>query len=219
MIKAFFVDFYGTVVHEDGEIIKKITEIIYNTGKVENKSEIGAFWWNDFQSMFTNSYGDSFETQRVLEEKSLVHTLAKFGSTANAEKLSNYMFEHWTKPPIFEESKKFFATSPVPIYIVSNIDTADILEAIEYHNLTPAGVFTSEDARAYKPRKELFELALRSTGLKADEVIHIGDSVSSDVKGASSVNIRALWLNRFGKEIPEGVESITDLLGALDKIM
>ena len=219
MIKAFFVDFYGTVVHEDGEIIKKITEIIYDTGRVENKPEIGAFWWNDFQSMFTNSYGDSFETQRVLEEKSLVHTLAKFCSTANAKELSNYMFEHWIKPPIFEESKDFFASSPIPIYIVSNIDTADILKAIEYHDLTPTGVFTSEDARAYKPRTELFELALRSTGLKTDEVIHIGDSISSDVKGASSVNIRALWLNRFGKEIPEGVECITDLLGALDKIM
>ena len=218
MIKAFFVDFYGTVVHEDGEIIKKITEIIYDTGKVENKSEIGTFWWNDFQSMFLNSYGDSFKTQRVLEEKSLEHTLAKFCSTANAKELSDYMFAHWIEPPIFEESKKFFASSPIPIYIVSNIDTADILKAIEYHNLRPTGVFTSEDARAYKPRKELFELALRSTGLKADEVIHIGDSISSDVKGASSVNIRALWLNRFGKEIPEGVECITDLLGALDKI-
>ena len=218
MIKAFFLDFYGTVVHEDGEIIKKITQIIYDTGKAENKSDIGAFWWNDFQRMFTNSYGDSFETQRALEEKSLEHTLAKFCSKANASELSNYMFEHWIKPPIFEESKKFFASSPIPIYIVSNIDTADILKAIEYHNLTPAGVFTSEDAKAYKPRKELFELALRSTGLKADEVIHIGDSVSSDVKGASSVNIRALWLNRFGKEIPDGVESISNLLEALDKV-
>ena len=27
-IKAFFVDFYGTIVHEDGEVIKKITDII-----------------------------------------------------------------------------------------------------------------------------------------------------------------------------------------------
>ena len=27
MIKAFFVDFYGTLVHEDGEVIKKITDI------------------------------------------------------------------------------------------------------------------------------------------------------------------------------------------------
>ena len=217
MIKAFFVDFYGTVVHEDGEIIKKIVQIIYDTGKVENKSEIGTFWWNDFQSMFTNSYGDRFETQRALEEKSLEHTLTKFCSTANANELCNYMFEHWIAPPIFEESKDFFKSSPVPIYIVSNIDTADILKAIEYHDLAPAGVFTSEDAKAYKPRKELFELALRSTGLKADEVIHIGDSVSSDVKGASSVNIKALWLNRFGKDTPDGVESITNLLDALDR--
>ena len=218
MVKAFFVDFYGTVVYEDGEIIKKITQIIYNTGNVEDKSEIGAFWWNDFQSMFTNSYGDKFETQRVLEKKSLEHTLEKFCSTANVDELSNYMFEHWIAPPIFEESKRFFSSSPIPIYIVSNIDTADILKAIEYHNLTPTGVFTSEDAKAYKPRKELFELALRKTGLKADEVIHIGDSISSDVKGASSVNIKALWVNRFNKDIPDGVESITNLLSALDKV-
>ena len=68
MIKAFFVDFYGTVVYEDGEIIKKITQIIYDTGNVEDKSEIGAFWWNDFQNLFTNAYGDNFETQRALEK-------------------------------------------------------------------------------------------------------------------------------------------------------
>ena len=51
MIKVFFLDFYGTVVHEDGEIIKKITQIIYDTGEVENMSEIDAFWWNDFQNI------------------------------------------------------------------------------------------------------------------------------------------------------------------------
>ena len=74
-IKAFFVDFYGTIVHEDGEVIKKITDIICKTGRVEDPSEVGAFWWKDFQTMFTNSFGETFETQRVLEERSLVHTL------------------------------------------------------------------------------------------------------------------------------------------------
>ena len=58
MIKAFFVDFYGTLVHEDGEVIKKITDIICNTGKVENKKDVDTFWWSDFQTMFTNSFGD-----------------------------------------------------------------------------------------------------------------------------------------------------------------
>ena len=47
--------------------------------------------------------------------------------------------------------------------------------------------------------------------IKPDEVIHIGDSVSSDVQGAAKVGIRALWLYRFGKNVPEGVESISVL--------
>lgn len=89
------------------------------------------------------------------------------------------------------------------------------MAAIKYHALTPAGVFTSEDARAYKPRKELFELALKETGLTSDEVIHIGDSISSDVNGAEALNIKALWLNRFGQDVPNKVDSINNLLQAI----
>lgn len=218
MIKAFFLDFYGTVVHEDGEVVKKISQLIYETGKAESPSEVDSFWWKDFQNLFNNSYGNTFETQRALEKKSIKHTLEKFASNENIDKLSNYMFEHWVKPPIFEESKKFFEISPLPIYIVSNIDANDVLRAIEFHQLSPSGIFTSEDAKAYKPRKELFELALNTTGLHADEVIYIGDSLSSDVKGASSVGIKAIWLNRFNKENSCGVDSITNLLEALDKL-
>lgn len=218
MLKAFFLDFYGTVVHEDGEVVKKISQLIYETGKAESPSEVDSFWWKDFQNLFNNSYGNTFETQRALEKKSIKHTLEKFASNENIDKLSNYMFEHWVKPPIFEESKKFFEISPLPIYIVSNIDANDVLRAIEFHQLSPSGIFTSEDAKAYKPRKELFELALNTTGLHADEVIHIGDSLSSDVKGASSVGIKAIWLNRFNKENSCGVDSITNLLEALDKL-
>lgn len=218
MIKAFFLDFYGTVVHEDGEVIKKITDIIYRTGKVNNKSEIGTFWWNDFQNMVLNFHGDTFETQRMLEEKSLKHTLQHFCSSVDYLELSKLMFEHWIHPPIFEESKSFFEHSPIPIYIVSNIDTCDILEAIKYHDLNPTSVFTSEDAKAYKPRKELFQLALKKTRLNANEVIHIGDSISSDVKGASALNIKTLLINRFDKEVPSGVESIGNLLEAIDRI-
>lgn len=68
MIKALFVDFYGTVVHEDGAVIKVITQIIKDTGDGSDTSEIDSFWWNDFQNMFLNSYGDGFETQRIEQE-------------------------------------------------------------------------------------------------------------------------------------------------------
>lgn len=71
MIKAFFLDFYGTVVYEDGEIVKKISQLIYETGKADSPSEIDSFWWNDFQDLFSNSHGNNFQTQRELEKKSI----------------------------------------------------------------------------------------------------------------------------------------------------
>lgn len=212
MIKATFIDFYGTVVHEDGEVIKQVSQQIFDTGKVNDKSEIGSYWWNEFQTAFISAYGENFQTQRELEYSSLNKTIQYFNSSADAEALSNLMFEHWVNPPIFEESRQFFEISPVPIYIVSNIDRDDILQAIKFHGLEPNGVFTSEDAKSYKPRKELFEFALNSIGLSAEQVVHIGDSLSSDVKGASSVGINAIWINRSGREIPEGVIAVESLL-------
>lgn len=216
MKQAIFLDFYGTVVFEDGELIRKISQIIYDTGEVNNISEIDGYWWNEFYNMFIEAYGENFRTQRELEYKSLAKTIEHFKSSADAVALSDIMFEYWRKPPIFEESKQFFEKSPVPIYIVSNIDTQDILAAVEYHGLKPAAVFTSEDAKSYKPRKELFEYALKATGLEAEQVVHIGDSLSSDVKGASAVGIDAIWLNRGGREVPEGVVAVKDLLEVFD---
>lgn len=216
MVKAVFIDFYGTIVHEDGAVIKKVTQKISDTGIVEDKSEIGKYWWNEFQTAFLNSFGERFETQRELEYQSLIKTINHFHSSADAMELSDLLFNHWIKPPIFEESKYFFETCPVPIYIVSNIDRADILRAIEFHDLKLAEVFTSEDAKSYKPRKELFELALNTTGLSADQVVHIGDSLSSDVKGAAALGINALWVNRSMREVPDGILAIRNLIEAYD---
>lgn len=215
MIKGIFIDFYGTVVYEDGEIVSKISQKIYETGNAESVSQIDAYWWNRFKSLFENSYDETFQTQRELETKSLIDTIRHFESPLDGLSLSEEMFEYWMKPPIFEESKQFFQECPVPIYIVSNIDRADILAAVEYHGLHPRDIFTSEDAKSYKPRKELFELALNKAELTADEVLHIGDSLSSDIRGASLVGISPIWVNRNGKAIPDKVTAVSNLLEVL----
>jgi 2-haloacid dehalogenase/putative hydrolase of the HAD superfamily len=79
------------------------------------------------------------------------------------------------------------------VYILSNIDTNDILKAIAYHDIRVDGVITSEDVKAHKPRAELFWEALKRYELKNKEVIHIGDSITSDVYGAQQ-----LILKRYG---------------------
>ena len=98
MIKAIFIDFYGTVVFEDGEIVSKISKMIYETGNAQSVSQVDSYWWNSFRTLFENSYGENFKSQRELETKSLIDTIEHFGSSEDGLKLSNEMFEFWVKP-------------------------------------------------------------------------------------------------------------------------
>lgn len=82
-----------------------------------------------------NSFGNNFKPQKELEIESLEMTLEKFESNASANELSQKMFEHWRKPPIFEDAANFLKSCDIPYYIVSNINTDDVVAAIHYHGL------------------------------------------------------------------------------------
>ena len=61
---------------------------------------------------------------------------------------------------------------------------------------------TSEDVRSYKPRRELFEAGLGLLGLEPHEVLHIGDSLGSDIAGANALGIPVAWVNAQGRAAP-----------------
>ena len=127
------------------------------------------------------------------------------------------MFEHWRKPELFPESREFLSICPVPVYIVSNIDTEDLEAALEFNELRVNGLITSKDARAYKPHPLVFKYALDKAGILPNEAVHIGDSLSSDVAGAEAARINAVWLNRHNKTVPADVKySITRLTDLFD---
>ncbi|GAB6926304.1 hypothetical protein JCM10914A_02870 [Paenibacillus sp. JCM 10914] len=205
--KAIFLDFYGTLVHEDDDIIPVICNRIHGNAEVEcNSREIGSYWWREFSSIFKDSYGDSFQLQRDIGINSLSKTIETFKSDIVAEELIQIQFEHWIKPRLYPDTIPFLqAFESTPVYILSNIDSDDILKAIDYHKIRVTDIITSEDVKSYKPRSEMFYEALKRSNLKAGEVIHIGDSILSDVGGAQNLGISVVWLNRLNKSLPKGV--------------
>ena len=46
-----------------------------------------------------------------------------------------------------------------------------------------------------KPHPSIFQKALGLAVLNSKEVIHVGDSYEADIKGASSVGIKSVWVN------------------------
>jgi 2-haloacid dehalogenase/putative hydrolase of the HAD superfamily len=207
-IKVIFLDFYGTLVHEDDDIIPLICEQIKAGSNVEcHIKDIGKYWWQVFSRMFQNSFGESFKTQRELGIASLTETIIHFNSNCIADEIIKPQFAHWMKPRMFQDTLPFIQEfKGVPLYILSNIDTSDVIAATTYHGIKVSEIITSEKVRSYKPRPELFLEALNRHKLKPNEVIHIGDSITSDVGGAGNLGIKTIWLNRLNKQKPEGIE-------------
>jgi len=57
-----------------------------------------------------------------------------------------------------------------------------------------------------KPDRRFFEVAIREAGCEASQIVHVGDSLVSDVAGAQAAGIRAVWLNRDRLSNTSGIE-------------
>ena len=202
--KALFLDFYGTLVHEDDAIIADINKKMSVCSKAGNPPrEIGAYWRAEFWQLLDNSHGADFKTQRELEILSIQRTLGRFQCENMDINIDEVLFSHWVKPYIFEDTFPFLAQNTLPVCIVSNIDRADILLAMSFHGMMFEHIVTSEDAKSYKPRPEMFTMALKEMKLCPEQALHIGDSLSSDIAGAHRCGIDSFWLNRKARNIPE----------------
>lgn len=224
LYKAVFLDFYGTLVHEDDVFIEEISARILASSTVQTTTrEIGQYWWHSFSRRLDSAYGAGFKTQRAIELQSLEDAIAFYNSSEDPVELSELLFKHWQTAPLFEDSIPFLRTIQVPTIIVSNIDRADIEAAIQHNELDFNRIITSEDVRSYKPRQTIFHEALITCNLKPEEVLHVGDSLTNDIIGAHNVGIQAAWINRKNKPQPQHctpdyiIRSLTELIPLLSK--
>lgn len=72
-------------------------------------------------------------------------------------------------------------------------------------------VFISEDVGAEKPAKEFFDKVLADIEVKIgefqlDEVLLVGDSLTSDIKGANNAGVKACWYNPAGVDCDKEVQ-------------
>lgn len=52
--------------------------------------------------------------------------------------------------------------------------------------------------------------------VKPQEIVHIGDSLSSDIKGAANLGINTIWINRNRKETPDGIVAVASFADILN---
>lgn len=212
VIKAVILDFYGTIVEESYALLDRIAEVFVAHGAVLGREKIAALWWPHFREQCDAAYGDSFCLQRDIYPKVFECMARETGAEGiDFEALRKEIISFAVTSPMLEDAEKFLEECPLPYYILSNIDNAELRQIISLHGLRPRGIFTSEDAMEYKPRKGIFEKGLKKFGLSANEAVYAGDSYINDYCGASEAGILSFWLNRKKEPVPKGVRALPDL--------
>ena len=90
-----------------------------------------------------------------------------------------------------------------PLYIVTN----GVAET-QYNRLAKSGldkyfdgIFISEEANAQKPQMAFFEYCFEKMGRRdVENMLIIGDSLTSDMRGGNNAGIDTMWFNPFGEE-------------------
>jgi 2-haloalkanoic acid dehalogenase type II len=85
------------------------------------------------------------------------------------------------------------------LVIVSNVDRASFRHSNARLGVTFDAVVTADDAAAYKPALNHFELALAQLaemGVTRDQVLHVAQSLYHDHVPAKQLGLRTMWVNR-----------------------
>lgn len=82
-------------------------------------------------------------------------------------------------------------------------------------------IIFSQEYGVEKPDPRIFQITLEKTGCSKQELLHVGDSLETDITGAIKAGINCVWLNRrslknnLGVKIDYEISSLLELLEIL----
>lgn len=218
MTKAVFIDYMGTTVDERSPEMAEIVRRICKNSSVHDPRQVQQFILDTRRRYEADSYLDAYLTEDEIVDQLISDMEAQIGLADEPDALRSLIHSHWVNAPVFPDARTFFEQCPVPIYIITNNGLPYMEQALRHNGLNAAGVVSADTVRAYKPHREVFDEALRLSRCAPDEAVHIGDSHTTDVAGARSAGIRPVLLLRGQTQQHNSVDTVDDLVHALNLI-
>ena len=221
MIKAVFIDYTGTIITQGGKDAEEMVYRVCKNSDMKNPHQFLKYWWGMLKEYEDSFEGTAYVTEDEIVDNMLERCVKEIHLKENLEELHTLCQRFWMYAPLYDDVKEFFEKCPCQIYIISNNGHKYISEAMKANGISPTGIITADMVKAYKPHSTLFKKALEVSGCTVDEVVHIGDSITSDVNGAKAVGIKPILLDRDSKygtlDIPVA-KSLLDALYMIQKI-
>ncbi len=90
--------------------------------------------------------------------------------------------------------------------ILSNVEARVLERSVQLIRAPFEALITASELASYKPATAHFEAAVEQLNLEREQILHVAASVYHDVRPASELGFRVVWVNREGSEPPKDVE-------------
>ena len=198
-IRAITFDAFGTIIDTGRDALIRISDRIVRDRFLDVDA---AGFLERWDVHFFGIDHDPFLTLAEATEVSLARAFREFGVEADPGPYSDLLQREWLQArPYPEVAGVLEALEGVPRAVVSNADDAMLKEILGRHGLAFDAVVTSEACRSYKPSSPIFEAAVRELGLPPEAILHVGDSLEADVRGAGRLGMMTAWVNRAGESL------------------
>jgi 2-haloacid dehalogenase len=197
-------DCYGTLIDWEGGAAAFLYELARRHDRNPPPGRELRERWEQLQ--FERLQGDWVGYRQILQD-SLAEWAGERGYRWNerdGEALARAM-ESWQPFPDTIPALRAAKEAGLGLWIISNTDRAIMEHSLRHLDVEFDGVTVAEDARAYKPSTEPFEMALREIGAEPGEILHVAFGFKYDIGPAQQLGLRTAWVNRHQEDAP-GVE-------------
>ena len=212
MVKGVFFDFWGTLV-ENGTYspLKQSYSIL------RVRIPFGEFAEQFERALMTKSYEDQAtafaEVCKAFNVNPIPIVIEKLIGVWNKNRLLAQIY------PETIDTLKALKEKKIKIALISNAPNNNVEPVLERYGITDLfdGLFISYEQGKLKT-DGLFEAALKKLKLKKGDVIAVGDSIETDIKGAEAAGIKAYLVDRKGKrEFANKIQSLTELIKMVEE--
>lgn len=212
-VKGVFFD-YGGVLEDlsfsDSTFLKGaaiLRDILFKKGVALTASQLTAAltsgqekynnWYkkNNYRELPNEKMWSSFFLEEICKDK----TKKAIVEEMSEELSSIYEFYLFTRRPardMWMVLKTLFYSGYTLALISNTMSRTLIPERLKKFMIDEyfSAVVLSADIGIRKPRKEIFDAALKRTGLKAEDCIYVGDTLSRDIEGSRNAGFRTCVL-------------------------
>ena len=214
---AVFLDVDGTLLWVDLDIEGYIEDLAPYSGNGGLTSErvAGPVWGSLRRHIAGNIEHRTEEDLAGFKRRNAQMTATELGIEAPAEVLTEVAERRISFNPYPESEAvlRHLREMGTKVFAASNwdIELVKVLDDLGWTGYFD-GVIASATVGMEKPEGEIFEEALRVSGVSRDRVVHVGNDPITDVEGASRAGLDTVLVDRRGTvEAPEATFVVSDL--------